>query len=443
LRLIACVNVANLMLANATARGGELAVRTALGASRLRLARQLVIEALLITTASGALAVLLAHGVVGALRRFGPAGIPRLDEVSVDATVLGGALAVATLVGVLFGVVPLLRATADTLTERLRGAGRGTGGGGQRLRGALVVAEVALSVLLVVGAALLMRSYARLSGVDPGFDAAHLLAARVQHPEARLAQPGRVTEVQRRIEERLAALPGVDSVGATNALPIVEFAGDTRAFAVDRPPAEGQWTGAQVRAVTAGYFTTMGIPIQRGRAFDVDDRDGAEPVVIVNDAMAAAFFPGEDPIGKVLMVGLSALISGSVAEPRFRTAALGLFAAVALALAAIGVYGVLAYAVASRSREIGIRIALGARRNAVIGMVVGRGLLLAAAGLALGLVGAVAATRLLRTVLFGVGPLDGVAFTAAPITLALVALLASWIPARRAARVDPAIMLRD
>jgi putative ABC transport system permease protein len=519
--LIACVNVANLVLASASTRSGEFAVRTVLGASRMRLARQLVIETVLLALGAGAAAVLFALAAVEGIRTFGPATIPRLEEVTLDGTVLGYAFGVALIVGVAFGTTPLLQRSGRSLADTLRGMGRGGTGRGQRMRSGLVVAEIALSSLLVVSAALLIRSFTRLTGIDPGFDAESVLVARIQYPEGHYGEAGRKTSTQQRIEERLRALPGVEAVGATNAIPLAQFAGDTRAYAAKRPPMGDAWVGAQVRVITPGYFAAMGIPLIRGRAFEGADRGGAEHVAILNDAMAAEFFPGEDPVGEILMVGLgepvatrivgvvggvrqfalglppapefylplaqaegagdrmttvvrargeavalasavaatvreidpdqplsmleplTSVLAGTVTQPRFQMFALGAFAVLALVLAAIGVYGVLAFSVVQRQREIGIRIALGARRAAVIGRVIGQGMALALLGLVIGLGAAAGMTRVLRTALYEIGPLDATAFAMAPATLAAVALLASWIPARRAARVDPATVLRE
>jgi putative ABC transport system permease protein len=518
--LIACVNVANLVLARASARAGEFAVRAALGASRLRLARQLLTEAVLLSVVAGAAAAGVAAAGVGALRAFGPADIPRLAEVRVDGAVFGYTFALAVIVGFAFGLAPVLRLDRAPLTDALRRTGRGGDGGGQRLRAGLVVSEVALSSLLVVGAALLIRSFDSLRGVDPGFDATRVLVAQVRYPDARYPA-GQAAQMHWRIEDRLRAIPGVVAVGATNAIPIAEYAGDTRAHPASRPPANNAWVGAQIRAVTPDYFNAMSIPLVRGRTFVRTDSDPAAPVVILNERMAEEFFPSEDPVGQILMVGIDTqvpmrvvgvvgsvrqfglaiepnpefylhhaqaegagrrmtlvirtaadpaplatavadaireldpdqpvsvlrplddILADSIARPRFQMLVLGTFATLALVLAAIGVYGVLAYAVAQRQREIGIRIALGARRSAVVAMVVARGMALAGAGLVLGLLAAAALTRLLRSALFGIDALDPAAFAVAPAVLITAALVASWIPARRAARVDPITTLRE
>jgi predicted permease len=403
----------------------------------------------------------------------------------------------------------------------LRQAGRGRDGSGRSARNVLVVVEVALSVLLLVGATLLLRSLGRLQGEAPGFRAEGALVARVQFPRGRYPDAPATINMTMRLRERLQALPGVQEVGAINALPLIEGAGDTRLYAADRPPADAnQWQTAQVRVVTPGYFGAMAIPLRSGRVIEESDNAGGEPVVVINEALAAQFFPGTDPVGRELVIGISemihlrvigvvgdvrqfglgsapvpefylpqaggpsgpgltfvlrtavppatliaavrdaireidpeqplarlepltAVLAGSTAGPRFRTGLLGGFAALALLLAALGVYGVMAYAVAQRRRELGIRLALGARPDVLVGRVVGQGMALAAAGVGLGLAGALGATRVLQSVLYGVGPRDGASFLVTAIVITAVVAAASWIPARRAARVDPLIALRD
>lgn len=517
--LIACANVANLLLAQSAARRGEMAVRAALGAARRRILRQVVLESVLLTVAGGLAGVLLALGAVAALRNSGAVTLPRMADVTIDGPVLLFALAVSVMTGLIFGLVPGLPLSATGLGNTLRQTGRGRDAPGQRARSLLIVAEIALSVTLVTGASLLLRSLGLLQREDPGFEPSNTLVARMQFPEARYADVAATDRTARELRARLLALPGVAAVGAINAVPIVEGAGDTRVYAADRPPAEGVWTGALVRIVTPGYFEAMGIPVVHGRA--PDDRDVAATgrVVLINLAMAAAFFPDRDPLGQDLMIGLqdplrvriigvvgdvrqfqlaapprpefyvplaqswgvggltyvvrardtpaallddvravivsidpeqpvsllqpmSALLTDSVADSRFRTRLLGTFAALALVLAVLGVYGIVAFSVAQRTRELGVRLALGAQPGRIVRGVIGDGARLAAAGLMLGVSAALIATRWLESLLYGVQPRDPASFALTSAVIMLAALAACWIPARRAARVDAAVALR-
>jgi putative ABC transport system permease protein len=516
--LIACANVANLMLARAAGREQEVAVRAALGAGRGRLVRQFITESLLLTGAAAVLAVLLTTWTMGAFVALLPPDVPRAGEIRMDPRVLGFTAVAALVTGCLFGLAPALRALR--IADTLRQAGRGVSPGRsqRRLSGALVVGEIALAVVLVTGAMLVVQSFWRLRGVDPGFRPERLVTARVDPLPAKVGDDARARAFYQGVLERAAQAPGVEAAGASSQLP-VRGASGKMAFRVDGAEQDpGNLPMGFYEVVTPDYLRTMGVSLKRGRGFTGADRDGAPPVALVNEAMARRFWPGQDPVGKrvgypwpsdwmtvvgvvadvandglgktpepaiyrpfaqapaqsmrvavrgaadpaVLTAGLRAAVAGvdpdaplsevqtmearvsaSVAQPRFTAVLLLSFALVALALGAVGVYGVIAYAVSRRTREIGVRMALGAHGGDVLRMVVRQGAVLAAAGIAVGLVGAFAATRALRGMLYGIAPLDPATFVAVPLALAAVALLASYLPARRAARVDPMVALRS
>ncbi|HEX2188842.1 MAG TPA: ABC transporter permease [Longimicrobiaceae bacterium] len=521
--LIACANVANLFLARASSRRGEFAVRTALGAGRGRLVRQLLAEGAVLGTLGGAAGLLLAGWGTEALVALQPQGLPRLDEVAVDGATLAFVAGAALLTVLLVGLAPAMRATRPDLAQTLRDAAGARGErGGNRLRSGMVVAQLALSVVLLAGAGLLAKSFARLMAVDPGFRTEGALAFEVVLPSSAYESDAQVDAFYGQLTEGLRGLPGVRSVGAAVSLPLTGF-GMGSAFSVEgRAPARpGDGQEIQVRAATPDFFRTLGIPLVRGRLFSAEDRAGAPPVVLLNRAAARRFFPAEDPLGKritltwtrkdepvggtvagvvadvrefgldqdtrptlyvahaqvplrrmevVLRTGadplalapavrrevaaldpalpvagvrtLDALVEESVSARRFYLLLLGVFAAAALALAAVGVFGVMSYSVARRTREIGLRMALGAHAGRMQRMVLREALVLAALGIALGLAGALAATRLLRALLFQVGATDPATFLAVAAVLAAAALLASWLPARRATRVDPMVALR-
>lgn len=516
--LVACANVANLLLARGSVRQGELAVRSALGAARGRLLRQLLTESLVLAIAGGTLGLALAYLGATALVAAQPADIPRLEEVGVNGPVVFFTLAIALVTSVLFGMLPALQATRIRLKPALGdGARGGTSRGGQRVRGALVVAEMALAVVLLVGAGLLARSFIQLTRVDLGFTAAQAMAFRV--PMQGEAYPGRVQILQRigEIEARLRTLPGVTAVGATTLLPL-SGRGGLIDFMVEGapPPREDVNQEIGIASVAPDYFRAIGTPLVKGRLFT--DRDGfdAPRVALVNQAAARFWFPDGDPLGRrVTMSGtsyevvgvvgdawqrdpgqrplpqifvpiaqrtsrttrfvvrangdalalagairaeiraldpnlpvadiipLDQLLTRSVARPRFYTMLLTLFAAVALTLAATGIFGMMSYTVAQRSREIGIRMALGAHASGVLRMIVGSSLALAGAGMALGLVAALALGRFIQNQLFGVTLLDPVTVSGVLLVLLLTAGMASYLPARRAATVDPAGALRE
>ncbi len=521
--LIASVNVANLLLARAFSREREVSVRAALGAGRGRLIRQLLAEGTVLAALGGGVGLVMAAAAIRLLVVLDPGDIPLLAETRLDGGVLLFASAITLGTVLLFALVPALRVTRADLHAGLRD-GRGPSDGLARhrgLRSGLLVTEVALSVVLVVSAGLLLRSFAKLQAVDPGFDTANVLTASLNLPTPAYSEPERQKMFYRDLVDRLASLPGVVSVGATTEPPIVGFA-MTRTIAVEGYRfATGERNDLAFHAVTPNYFATMGMSLQSGRAFTDTDRAGALPVIVVNESMARRFWPNADPIGRRVrfeedgpwheVVGLVAdthhdgldreppaliyapfaqkdwrwltwmtvmvrteaeplaltravqreiwaldaslpvqsfstldrIYAESVARRRFNTLLLGSFAALALALGAVGVYGVVGYTVAQRSREIGIRMALGARARSVVAGIVGRGLRLALTGTVLGVLAALAASRLLSGLLFGVAATDPVTFAAAPFVILAVAVVSAWLPARRAARVEPLTVLRD
>jgi predicted permease len=522
--LIACANVANLLLARAAAREGEVAVRVALGAGRGRLMRQLLAESMVLAVLGGVAGLVLAVWGTGALVALDPEGIPRLGEVRVDGTVAAFTLGVSLLAGVLFGLVPAVQVTRSGVFGSLREGGRGalSGRGSARMRNTLVVAEMALAVMLLAGAGLLIRSFVRLQSVDPGFRTEGALSFTLSLPEAAYrGEPARAAFYDR-LQERLAALPGVREAAAVSELPM---GGSARLLTFEVEGAEpvqpGREPVSQILRATPGYFRAMGIPVERGRAIAPEDRAGAPRVMLMNREAARRFFPGQDPVGRrirlalgddtttvswevVGVVGdvrqfgvgedpepamffpqaqapegsmgvvlrtavaplsvagavrrevkaldpdlpvndlqpLEQLTAESVSQPRFYMLLLSIFAGVALALAAIGIFGVISYGVAQRTREIGVRVALGADPASVLHIVVGGALGLAGLGVGIGVLGALAGTRVLSGLLFGVTATDPATYAGVAALLMGVAALASWLPARAATRVDPAIALR-
>jgi len=518
--LIACANVANLLLVRASIRGRELAIRTALGAGRRRLVLQMLSESLVLSLAGGALGLLLAYLAIGPIRTLSAGSIPRVDDIAIDPAVLGFALVVSLLTGLLFGLAPAWQSARRDIADALKEGGRSsTLSGGRWVRSGLLVVEVALSIVLLVGATLLLRSFARLTDVDPGFRADHVLAFRVALPDTSYPEDHHRTAFFDRLLERLDALPQVTAAGMTQTLPM---RGDYYlSFDIQgRPkPKPGEEPSANHRVVSPGYFATLGIPLLRGRAFTDQDAEKMPMVAVVDQAFVERHFPNEDPIGRGLDIGngtdgfyqivgvvgkvhhnsldsnpgptmyvpykqdvfsqmwivartngdpallssaarqtvreidpglpafslmpLATVVSDSVAERRFSMLLLGLFAAVALFLAAVGLYGVVAYSVSQRTQEIGLRMAIGAQRGDVLGMVVGGGMKLALVGVAIGLAGALALSGVVRTMLFGVTQLDALSYVATSLVLLAVAALACYVPARRATRVDPITALRN
>jgi putative ABC transport system permease protein len=522
LLLIACVNVANLLLARATARGRELAVRSTIGASRGRLIRQLLIESLCLGVAGGLLGVLVARFGLDALLALAPDTLPRSSEIALDGRVLAFTALLALLTGVGFGVAPALQASRVQLHEALKESGRSATAGSarQRLRGILVMTEVGLAVVLLAGAGLLMRSFSRLNQQDPGFRPAGVMTAHIHLPRPKYSRGQQYVAVAHQTTERLAALPGVQAAAATICLPFTHYL-INRGFAIEgRPPPPGQGPPeARINGVTDAFFQAMGIPLRQGRLFQRADSNGPR-TVIINEHLARRYFPDESPIGKRLsltvgdgswreiigVVGnvkadrleggtlpqvyepfarfpdndmffvvrsdnppaqlaaairtavsaidpnlpiaymrpLDEWVGLSVARQRYAMTLFAVFSAVALLLAAIGIYGVMAYSVTQRTAEIGIRMALGARSEQVLGSVLGRGATLVGGGLLFGLGGALALTRLLEqhAMLFGVRSYDPLTFATIFVLLAATAAAACLLPAIRAARLNPMSILR-
>jgi putative ABC transport system permease protein len=518
--LIACANVANLLLARASRRGRELAIRVALGAGRGRVFRQLLTESLLLSTLGGAAGLLLAMWGVALISALVPADVPRFGEAGLDPSVLAFTLAASVLTGVAFGLAPALQASRVDLNDALKDGGRGaTAGGKGRVRAALVIAEVAVSLVLLVGAGLLVKSFIRLRATDPGLDPRGVLTASISLPAARYSEDAQTIDFYERTLEQAAALPGVEAVGAIMPLPLGENAMST-SFAVEgRPdPGPGARPSSAARIITPGYLRAMGVPLVRGRDFTAADDADAPKVMLVNEALARQHFPGEDPVGKRLRVGLNdisgeivgvvgavrhqklstaagpeyyvpfrqvpisdlslvlrarsgdpsplasslrALVQGidrelpvyqvrpmetlvaeSVARQRFSMTLLAAFAGLALVLAAVGVFSVMSFLVAQRTHEIGVRMALGAQARDILRMVVGGGMTLAVAGIAVGLLAAFAVTRLMSSLVYEVSTSDPAVFAVVAAVLAAVALAACLVPALRAARVDPMEALR-
>jgi putative ABC transport system permease protein len=519
--LIACANVANLMLARAASRERELAVRAALGASRWRLVRQTLVESVILALAGGAAGALLASWGVHLLVRAAPPDVPRLADIRVDLTVLAVTGLLSMAAGVLFGLPAALSRSGAAIQGLHAAATRTTAGvPAARLRGALVIAQMSLAIVLLVGAGLLVRSLRRLIAVDPGFDPANISAVTITLPDATYPDSLRRVAFYERLLERVRTMPGVQSAGIISWLPMTPGNAATSLTVVGRPePAPGQKPTAAIRIVDPGYFDAMRIPLKRGRSLAPSDRLGSVPVAVISEAMVRKLWPGEDPIGQHVKVdwwhekvsveivgvvgdsrhdgldaefeptlfypfaqesqgGMSLVLRSTLppatltrmvraavsemdkglpvadavtmyhhiaemmADRRYPAFVLGLFAALALTLAAVGIYGVLSYTVGQRTREIGVRLALGARPADVLRTVLGGGLRLTLAGVALGAMAAGLAAGALGKLLYGVRPLDPLTFALVTLVLVGVALLAMAAPARRAARVDPMVALR-
>jgi putative ABC transport system permease protein len=514
--LIACSNVANLMLARATSRYKEIAIRLAMGASRWHIIRQMLTESVLLAIIGGALGVLLALWGVDVLLSFSNASIPRAAEIGLNATVLGFTLAVSFITGTLFGLVPALGSSRPDLHDTLKEGSRSVSGGARhRLRSLLVIAESALAVVLLIGAGLLIKSFVKLQEVSPGFDAEHVLTMRLDLPRGKT--PAQVADFYDQLQQRVAGLAGVEAVGMVSELPLTGQPNDAP-FAIEgrAPEAPDQRPNADFRRVNHDYFRALRIPLLKGRQFTEQEARQSAGVVIISERLAAQYFPDDEPLGKYLLTdfgqhnrfeivgvvddvrhrglatdtypamylptlslpwtnlvirtagepaGLAAAVrkevgaldsqqpvaavkpmaqwlSESVAQPRFRTLLLGVFAGIALLLSVLGIYGVMSYVVAQRTREVGIRMALGAGRFDVLRLVIGQGMRLALTGVALGLAAAYGLTRLLASLLFNVSATDPTTFIAIALLLAGVASLACYVPARRATKVDPMVALR-
>jgi predicted permease len=518
--LIACANVANLLLTRASGRQKEVAIRTALGASWRRMATQLLTESALLGLLGGAAGLLIARGSLALVRTLNPGNIPRLDTIAIDPMVLAFTFGVSLLTGLIFGLAPVVRAVRVDVNTALKAGGRnaqGDGGFGTarlRLRSLLVVAELALSVMLLIGAGLLIRSFARLQAVPPGFNPENVITMRIGANTRQFTNPEAAAEYFRRFGDSIAAVPGVTLRGAVSSLPFTAAVGWGSINVEGFTPQPGQELQVDLRGASSDYFRTMEIPLVRGRYFTTyDTHPNAERVAIVDDKFARRFWPAEDPIGKhvwfdpkqpmtiVGVVGtvkqygldvdgravvyrpsagmasyqvartsgdpaaialamaraiqavdptmpvydvrtMSDRMSDSLARQRFSMLMLGGFAAFALLLAAIGVYGVLSYLVTQSRQEIGVRMALGAQRGRIVGMVMRQGLELTIAGAVLGLLGAAALSRVMSTLLFDVSAMDLTTFALVPVVLVGVAVLACFVPAHRATKVDPQVALR-
>src|SRR2546423_211991 len=523
--LIACANVANLLLARAASRSKEIAIRTAMGATRGRVMRQLLTESLLLSLMGGALGLLLAMWSVDLLVKLSPANVPLLSETSLDARVLLFTLIVSTVTGIIFGLAPALQTSKLDLAESLKEGGRSGSEGARRnrIRSFLVVSEIALSLVLLIGAGLLMKSFYRLLKTDPGYSPERVLALTIALNQKKFTAAASRAAFFTEAVSRIRALPGVESASVTRLLPLGESDIINSFNIVGRAPfTPSEYHTARSYTIGSDYFRVLSIPLRRGRVLTDTDTKSSPPVIIINEAFARRFFPDQDAVGQRLtldddsghplppreIVGIvgdvrfeklnddvlpeyyipytqapasvmqivarssapdaaalapsvraaiksvdsnmliletramDELVGRSVAPQRFNMLLLGLFALVALALASVGIYGVMAYSVAQRTHEIGIRMALGAQTSDVLRMILSQGMTMALVGVGLGLVAAIAATRIMRSLLYGISPTDTMTFAGVSLLLVGVALAACLIPARRAMRVDPMVALR-
>ena len=521
--LVACVNVANLLLARSLSRNREISIRAALGAGRGHILRQLLVESTLLGSVGGLAGLLIATWGIDSLKAFLP-GIPRIDEISPDPRVLGFTALVSVGVGIFAGLLPAWRASHPNLATSLNEASRGSseGAAGGRTRATLVVVEIVLALVLLASAGLLVESFIRLQKVPVGFDTSNVMTARIALPESSYPKPQDSAAFVKRLLDRVSTLPGVQSAAAAWWIPLSGSEIGFNFNIQERPVPAGQQPVAEVNVVTSDYFQTMRVPIRRGRAFTDRDDQNAPPVAIVTESFAKQYFPGEDPVGKRIIpngsvepgkppvreivgvigdmhlislglppkpqiyiphqqFGIGAMsifvrtqidpqsltvalrrtvseldknvpvyrtrtladyTSQSVAQPRLNAMLVTLFAVIALLLAAAGIFGVMSYSVAQRTQEIGIRIALGAQRYDVLRLIVLQGMRFVGVGLALGIVGVLASSRLLQSFLFGIGATDLKTMLAVTLVLTAVAFVACLVPARRAMLVDPIKALR-
>jgi putative ABC transport system permease protein len=518
LLLIGCANVANLLLARASSRRKEIAIRSALGAGRWRIARQLLTESLVLSIAGGSLGVFAAVWGVAGLSALAPASLPRVNEIQVDFSVLAFAAGISLLTGILFGLAPAIQFSRGDVQQVLKEGVRGSSRAARHRTGnALVIGEMALSVGLLLGGALLFNSFWRLVHIDPGFRPDHVMATTLHMSNSSRPKDQKVA-FYHELEQKLGLLPGVEGAGAISELPLSGQYSDSTFHVEGRVYLSGQSDDADLRQATPGFLSALRIPLLSGRWLNLTDTASAPGTVVVNQEFVQRFFDGKNPVGQHLHVSgdpvktreivgvvgtikhgsldempraamyipvdqypppdmnvivrssgnlrqladalrdevrsldsnqaistirsMDDVVSGSVAQPRFASQILGSFAVLALILAAVGLYGLIAYTVAQRTHEIGIRMALGAAPRDVLKLVLGEGMKMALVGTAIGITGALALTRLMQGLLFQVSPTDPVTFIGVTALLTIVALAASWIPARRAARVDPMIALR-
>jgi putative ABC transport system permease protein len=516
--------VANLLLTRSLARRREFTLRAALGAGRVRLIRQLLTESLLISIAAGAVGILIANAGIYFVKTLGPSNIPRLREVTLDMPVLAFALGVSLATGILFGLVPAIAAARENLVDSLKEGSQKSGGSriSPRLRNALLVSQVALALVLVVSAGLLTRTFFRLLGADGGFNAERVLTFQLPLPVSKYSEQDHIVTLFGNVLRRLRAIPGVQSAGIGETVPLGGEGESTVIRMPDHPAAtQKEMPFANFTVISPGYFSAIGTPLLRGRDFQETDTTDAMPVTIVNATMEKKYWPNQGAIGKqvgpgstrfplLTIVGvvpdvkhtslreetapemyvlynqkpwpsmldmrvalrtkadpagitesvrenihaidpdlplarvatLTTLVNDSMSQPRFSVFLLGAFGVLALLLASIGMYGVISYSVLQRTQEIGIRMALGAQRSGVFGMVLGQGARLAGLGIAIGLVFALAVTRLMAGFLYGVRPTDPLTFAGVSLLLLGIALLACYLPARRATRVDPMVALK-